>query len=153
MHLATQNLPTLVVSTDPAHSLSDALMQDISGGLPVPLAGTELPIWGMEVDPEQAREELRELARDDGASEAYDMMRAVGLGSFADQLQVCPLFDPSLPSRSMFCLSFLCHLGDSFGRQNPRLEQGRLARFAGVYALSSLPTCLWSACLVTCKVS
>jgi arsenite/tail-anchored protein-transporting ATPase len=81
-------VPTLVVSTDPAHSLSDSLGQDISGGKPVPLTGTELPIWGMEIDPEDAREELRRLAADDGGEEAWDMMSSVGLGSVAEQLKV-----------------------------------------------------------------
>ena len=30
-------------------------MQDVSGGKPVMLAGTDLPLWGMEVDVERAR--------------------------------------------------------------------------------------------------
>jgi hypothetical protein len=89
IHLASQGLPTLVVSTDPAHSLSDSLMQDISGGVPVPLVGTELPIWGMEIDPEEARDELRQLAKEDGGAEVFEMMHSVGLGSFADQLKAC----------------------------------------------------------------
>ena len=30
--------------------------------------GTDLPLWGMEVDPEQAKDELRaSMAKDDGA--------------------------------------------------------------------------------------
>ena len=30
-------------------------MQDVSGGSPVPVEGTDLPIWGMEIDPEAAQ--------------------------------------------------------------------------------------------------
>jgi arsenite/tail-anchored protein-transporting ATPase len=90
VHLATQGVPTLVVSTDPAHSLSDSLDQDVSGGHPMPLQGTDLPIWGMQIDPEQAREELRELARGDGGSQVVETMRSVGLGAFAEQLEVPP---------------------------------------------------------------
>ena len=70
----------LVVSTDPAHSLSDSLAQvriitssksyqilkfhiplpsqDVSGGKPVLVAGTDLPLWGMEIDPEEGRREF-----------------------------------------------------------------------------------------------
>lgn len=88
MHLSTQQVPTLIVSTDPAHSLSDSLGQDVSGGLPVRLQGTEAPLWGMQIDPERARAELRELARGDGGDKAMDMLRSVGLGSLAEQLQV-----------------------------------------------------------------
>ena len=53
------------------------------------LSGTDLPVWGMEIDPEEAREELRRLARQDGGNEFYDMMGNVGLGSLAEQLKVC----------------------------------------------------------------
>ena len=88
VHLATQSIPTLVVSTDPAHSLSDSFKQDLSGGAPVPLSDTELPIWGMEIDPAAAREELRRLAREDGGNEAFDMLKNVGLGNVAEQLKV-----------------------------------------------------------------
>jgi hypothetical protein len=39
-----------------------ARAQDVSGGLPVrvqPVGGGELPLWGMQIDLEQARSELR----------------------------------------------------------------------------------------------
>ena len=36
---ADEGLATLLVSTDPAHSLSDALIQDVSGGTPVDVDG------------------------------------------------------------------------------------------------------------------
>ena len=43
-------------------------VQDVSGGAPVAVEGTDLPLWGMEVDPEQAKDELRaSMAKDDGA--------------------------------------------------------------------------------------
>ncbi|CAD7698448.1 unnamed protein product [Ostreobium quekettii] len=74
---ATAGQPTLIVSTDPAHSLGDALDQDISGGTPVQLEGTDLPIWGMEIDVQQARQELREaLAGETGEK----LNQALGLG-------------------------------------------------------------------------
>ena len=50
---ADSGLNTLVISTDPAHSLGDALDQDVSGGKPVPVAGMDR-LWAMEVDAEEA---------------------------------------------------------------------------------------------------
>lgn len=32
--------------------------QDVSGGKPVLLQGSDLPLWGMEVDPEEGRREF-----------------------------------------------------------------------------------------------
>lgn len=87
VRMAAEGVPTLVVSTDPAHSLSDSLEQDVSGGAPVRVTEAGLPLWGMEIDPEEARNELRELAAGDGGAEAMSMLNAVGMGKFAEQLQ------------------------------------------------------------------
>ena len=40
--------------------------QDVSGGRPVPVEGTELPLWGLEIDPERARDAFRAYAGRDG---------------------------------------------------------------------------------------
>lgn len=56
----------LVVSTDPAHSLSDSLDQDVSGGEPVQLEGTDLPIWGMEIDADDARRTFQAVSPEEG---------------------------------------------------------------------------------------
>jgi len=58
VRLAQEGHTVLVVSTDPAHSLSDALGQDVSGGEPVPVEGTDLPLWGMEIDAEAGTREF-----------------------------------------------------------------------------------------------
>jgi arsenite/tail-anchored protein-transporting ATPase len=89
--MATQEVPTLIVSTDPAHSLSDSLGQDVSGGVPVRVKDTESPLWALEIEPEKARQELRELAQGDGGDKAMEMLSNVGLGALAEQLKVCPL--------------------------------------------------------------
>ncbi len=41
-------------------------VQDVSGGAPVAVEGTDLPLWGMEVDVERARGEIkvRPVSRD-----------------------------------------------------------------------------------------
>ena len=90
---ASQGKPTLVVSTDPAHSLSDSLDQDVSGGKPVRVSCAQdgsLPLWAMEVDLGAARAELSAAAaRTDPASGdngVTKFLRSVGLGVFADQL-------------------------------------------------------------------
>ena len=55
----------LVVSTDPAHSLSDSFDQDVSGGEPVQIEGTTLPIWGMEIDADEARRTFQSASTDE----------------------------------------------------------------------------------------
>eukprot|EP00195_Chlamydomonas_chlamydogama_P005384 CAMPEP_0202890670 /NCGR_PEP_ID=MMETSP1392-20130828/997_1 /ASSEMBLY_ACC=CAM_ASM_000868 /TAXON_ID=225041 /ORGANISM="Chlamydomonas chlamydogama, Strain SAG 11-48b" /LENGTH=714 /DNA_ID=CAMNT_0049574285 /DNA_START=142 /DNA_END=2286 /DNA_ORIENTATION=- len=85
--LAAEGHTVLVVSTDPAHSLSDSLAQDVSGGKPVPIEGTDLPLWGMEIDPEEAKEEFRQFnEKANTGAQVQDFMRGMGLGMIADQL-------------------------------------------------------------------
>lgn len=57
---------TLIVSTDPAHSLGDSLGQPLPGGRPVPIEGTTLPVWGMEIDPDRATEAFKSFATTKG---------------------------------------------------------------------------------------
>lgn len=96
VHMATQQVPTLVVSTDPAHSLSDSLAQDVSGGVPVRVSGTEAPLWALEIEPKKARAELRALAQGDGGDKAIEMLSSVGLGALADQLKARSLLPRAL---------------------------------------------------------
>ncbi len=35
------------------------ILQDLSGGAPVPIEGTELPLWAMEIDAEKATADFR----------------------------------------------------------------------------------------------
>ncbi|PNW83746.1 hypothetical protein CHLRE_05g245158v5, partial [Chlamydomonas reinhardtii] len=90
VHFANDGLPTLVVSTDPAHSLSDAFDQDLSGGSPVKITsplGDELPLWGLQLDPEQAKAELRAVLADDGGKKLNETLDGLGLGVISDQLK------------------------------------------------------------------
>jgi hypothetical protein len=61
----------------------------VSGGAPVAVEGTELPLWGMEIDVERAKAELRELgqAGASGSSKVEDCMSGVGLGALQEQLK------------------------------------------------------------------
>lgn len=45
---ANNGHPTLVVSTDPAHSLSDSFAQDLTGGTLVPVEGPDSPLFALE---------------------------------------------------------------------------------------------------------
>ena len=63
--------------------------QDVSGGRPVAVQGTELPLWGMEIDVAAAAEEIRGIGReaDGGISAADDFLGGIGLGAVAEQLK------------------------------------------------------------------
>eukprot|EP00879_Flechtneria_rotunda_P015872 GHRR01016599.1.p1 GENE.GHRR01016599.1~~GHRR01016599.1.p1 ORF type:complete len:577 (+),score=165.56 GHRR01016599.1:1133-2863(+) len=91
MRCALAGHTTLVVSTDPAHSLSDSLDQDVSGGLPVqvqnPFGGPELPLYGMQINLEQARAELRSTVAGGGAKGLNEFLDGLGLGMLSQQLK------------------------------------------------------------------
>lgn len=83
---ANSGHPTLVVSTDPAHSLSDSFAQDLTGGMPVSVEGSDFPLFAMEINPEQARAEFRAANSKDGGSGVKDFMDSMGLGGWVEQL-------------------------------------------------------------------
>ena len=86
--LAAEGHRTLVVSTDPAHSLGDAFGVELAGGEPVDVGGADgLPLYGLELDPELARERLLGAARKDGVKKGLkDALGPLGLGFLADQV-------------------------------------------------------------------
>jgi arsenite-transporting ATPase len=73
---ARQGLRTLVVSTDPAHSLSDSFDQNLSGGDPVPIEGID-KLWGMEIDTEKGMREFQDSIGEGAAGQ--DMAMASSL--------------------------------------------------------------------------
>lgn len=83
---ANSGHPTLVVSTDPAHSLSDSFAQDLTGGSLVPVEGPYSPLFALEINPEKAREEFRSASQKNGGTGIKDFMDGMGLGVLADQL-------------------------------------------------------------------
>lgn len=95
VRLADSGLSTLIVSTDPAHSLSDALMQDVGGGKPVVVNGVE-GLEAMEVSTEEAAERFRSAiggfrASDLGlGSAAEELVSKLGLDDLADVLDSIP---------------------------------------------------------------
>ncbi|XVE68848.1 hypothetical protein DITRI_Ditri09bG0102600 [Diplodiscus trichospermus] len=77
---------TLVVSTDPAHSLSDSFDQDLTGGMLVPVEGPDFPLFALEINPEKAREEFRDATKNNGGTGVKDFMDGMGLGMLVEQL-------------------------------------------------------------------
>lgn len=61
-------------------------MQDVSGGNPVPVDGTDDNLYGMEVEVEAAKAELREIAARDQGKNVSNFLNSIGLGAFAEQL-------------------------------------------------------------------
>lgn len=78
--------PTIVVSTDPAHSLSDSFDQDLTGGTLVPVQGLDSPLFALEINPEKTKEDFRNASQNNGGAGVKDMMDSMGLGMIADQL-------------------------------------------------------------------
>lgn len=87
---ANNGHPTIVVSTDPAHSLSDSFGQDLTGGMLVPVQGIDSPLasplFALEINPEKAREEFRSASQKSGGTGVKDFMDSMGLGMLAEQL-------------------------------------------------------------------
>ncbi|KAM7532375.1 hypothetical protein LguiB_035785 [Lonicera macranthoides] len=83
---ANNGHPTLVVSTDPAHSLSDSFAQDLTGGTLVPVEGPLSLLYALEINPEKAREEYRDASSKNGGTGVKDFMDGMGLGMLVEQL-------------------------------------------------------------------
>lgn len=77
---------TLVVSTDPAHSLSDSFAQDLTGGMLVPVEGSDFPLFALEINPDKAREEFRDATKNNGGTGVKEFMDGMGLGMLVEQL-------------------------------------------------------------------
>jgi len=89
---ADSGLKTLIISTDPAHSLSDALDIQLSGD-PVVVDGTEGNLFAMEVDTKRAIGEFKDLLQqyvNEGTGVGADLARRFGLAEFSDILANTP---------------------------------------------------------------
>ncbi|XP_006340208.1 ATPase ASNA1 homolog 2 [Solanum tuberosum] len=83
---ANHGHPTLIVSTDPAHSLSDSFDQNLTGGALVPVQGVDSPLYALEISPERTREEFRAASQLHGDKGVKNIMDSMGLGMLAEQL-------------------------------------------------------------------
>jgi arsenite-transporting ATPase len=69
---ANRGFRTLVLSTDPAHSLSDSFDQDLSGGEVVPIKGFK-NLWGMEISTEKGMQDFQQVLGDNPMGPGADM--------------------------------------------------------------------------------
>jgi arsenite-transporting ATPase len=74
---------TLVISTDPAHSLSDSFDQNLSGGEVVPIKGVR-NLYGMEINPQKAYAEYKERTQQPDVSDMGPMGGMMGLDELTD---------------------------------------------------------------------
>ncbi len=88
----------LVVSTDPAHSLSDCFDQDLSGGEAVRIDKVPGNLFGMELDAEKGMESFKELSSM-GMPGAQDMggMGMPGFGTTPNTTEGMPGGAPQMP--------------------------------------------------------
>ncbi len=69
---ANRGFRTLVLSTDPAHSLSDSFDQDLSGGDIVPIKGFK-NLWGMEINTEKGMQDFQKTLGQTGLGPEAEM--------------------------------------------------------------------------------
>lgn len=90
---ADRNQTTLIVSTDPAHSLSDAFGQSVSGGEPVPVLGID-NLYAQEVNPETMKRTFKMMQQQPGNMGGLDELGLDDLNSLFETLP--PGFDEAV---------------------------------------------------------
>lgn len=90
---ASEGQRTLIISTDPAHSLSDSLVQDVSGGNPIKVNGVK-DLYAMEINPEEAGSDFKSLAGlEEGESVESDLLSGMsqfGLDEMSGVFETAP---------------------------------------------------------------
>jgi len=85
---ANEGTATLVVSTDPAHSLSDTL------GVEVPARPAQVfddrPLWAVEIDPDDALSQAGMFGQDGGFAGGMDALLGGTAGDSADDAAMMP---------------------------------------------------------------
>ncbi len=85
---ADRGQKTLIVSTDPAHSLSDAFGQSVGGGDPVPVLGIE-NLYAQEVDPESMKRTFK-MMNQNGAAGQMAGLEDMGLDDLNSLFETLP---------------------------------------------------------------
>lgn len=87
---ADRGQTTLIVSTDPAHSLSDAFNQSVTGGEPVPVSSVD-NLYAQEVDPESMKKTFKMMNDlNKGKSSSLAGMEDMGLDELNSLFDTIP---------------------------------------------------------------
>ncbi len=87
IYLAEQGDKVLIISTDPAHSLSDAFSQDLSGGEVIQIEGVDGDLCGLEISPEKGTEEVKHMLEEEGVSDELNQsLSMLGLDDLTSDL-------------------------------------------------------------------
>ena len=92
VRFATEGQKTLIISTDPAHSLSDSIDQSLAGGNPVKVEGVE-NLWGMEINPQEAGSDFKSLAGledEDSTDDIMSSLSSLGFDDMGDLFETAP---------------------------------------------------------------
>lgn len=90
---ANEGQKTLIISTDPAHSLSDSFDQDLSGGDMVKLNGFD-NLFAMEINPQEAGGDLKLFAgveeNDEAVGDIMSSLSSLGFDEVGDLFETMP---------------------------------------------------------------
>lgn len=90
---ANEGQKTLIISTDPAHSLSDSFDQDLSGGDMVKLNGFD-NLFAMEINPQEAGGDLKLFAgveeNDEVVGDIMSSLSSLGFDEVGDLFETMP---------------------------------------------------------------
>jgi TRC40/GET3/ArsA family transport-energizing ATPase len=87
---ADEGLRTLVISTDPAHSLGDALATDLSSGKVTPISEQGGFLYALEVDLKEAVEEFQRIIAGLRSEETDSIAAKLGLSEMTDIFDTAP---------------------------------------------------------------
>jgi len=91
---ALEGEKTLIISTDPAHSISDSFDVDLSGGQAIEIKGFNGLLYGMEVNATEAGESFSDVLGISGAEEQVSefsaTLQSLGIEEFGDLVETAP---------------------------------------------------------------
>ena len=87
---ANKGQKTLLISTDPAHSISDSLMVDVSGGDVVSIPDFHPLLFAIEINAKDAGSNLNQLFDNEGTDEIVESLSNFGLDDVNELFKTVP---------------------------------------------------------------